>query len=86
MIEIPLVEMDGHAARFLLSFPSDKTSSMDICRSCGNWNPKGAPFCLRCGMHPFEAKLIRRKLGRDLFIAIGVLLLILALAYQQGLL
>ena len=59
---------------------------MDICRSCGNWNPKGAPFRLRCGMHRFEAMLINRKLNRELFIAIGLLLVTLVLAYREGLL
>jgi len=37
-------------------------------------------------MQPFEARLIHRKLDRDLFIAIGVLLLTSALAYREGLL
>jgi hypothetical protein len=37
-------------------------------------------------MHPFEAMLINQKLNRELFIAIGLLGLTLALAYRQGLL
>jgi hypothetical protein len=37
---------------------------MIICQSCSNWNPEGTVFCPRCGMHPFEAMLINRKLNR----------------------
>ena len=43
-------------------------------------------FCPRCGMNPFEAMLISRKLSRELFMAIGLLVLTLALAYREGLL
>ena len=41
-------------------------------------------FCPRCGMHPFEAKLISRNLTWRLLIACGLLLLTLAL--YEGLL
>ena len=61
-------------------------STMIICQSCSNWNPEGKVFCPRCGMHPFEAMLINRKLNRELFMVIGLLVLTLALAYRQGLL
>jgi hypothetical protein len=37
-------------------------------------------------MHRFEAMLINRKLNRELFIAIGLLLVTLVLAYREGLL
>jgi hypothetical protein len=40
---------------------------MDICRSCDNWNPEGTVFCLRGGMHPIKARLIRQGLNRRLY-------------------
>src|SRR5262249_9546024 len=45
---------------------------MIVCKSCGNWNPDGTVFCPRCGMHPFEGEMIRRKLNRSLLMAIGL--------------
>jgi predicted nucleic acid-binding Zn ribbon protein len=59
---------------------------MSTCEYCGNWNPDGTVFCPRCGMHPIEAELIRRRLNRSLLMAVGLLLVTLALAYREGLL
>jgi hypothetical protein len=50
---------------------------MVVCKSCGNWNPERTVFCPRCGMHPFEARLINRNLNWRLIIAFGLLLLTL---------
>src|SRR5262245_26509050 len=54
--------------------------TMNVCKSCDNWNPEGTVFCPRCGMHSFEGELISRYLNWRLLIACSILLLVLIYA------